>query len=120
MLKELLERVPIDSLNPIKGCNQGPKDACDYIDIAMDEADKFLVDFNVNDPKLDICGRYRDDTFILWLHGIDKICLILSKHYLNSSNLSIQILILPWFMICKEIRFLDICRERIFKDKNFF
>ena len=29
---------------PIKGCNQGPKDACDYTDIAMDEVDKFLVD----------------------------------------------------------------------------
>ena len=30
---------------PIKGGNQGPKDACDYTDIAMDEVDKFLVDF---------------------------------------------------------------------------
>ena len=49
---------------PIKGCNQGPKDACDYTDIAMDEVDKFLVDFSFNDLKLDICCRYRDDTFI--------------------------------------------------------
>ena len=27
----------------IKGCSQGPKDACDYTDIAMDEVDKFLI-----------------------------------------------------------------------------
>ena len=38
----------------IKGCNQGPKDACDYTDIAMDEVDKFLVYFSLNDLKLDI------------------------------------------------------------------
>ena len=37
---------------PIKGCNQGPKNACGYTDIAMDEADKFLVDFSFNDLKL--------------------------------------------------------------------
>ena len=58
---------------PIKGCNQGPKDACDYTDILMDEVDKFLVDFSFNDFKLDIYGRYRDDTFIPWLHGIDNL-----------------------------------------------
>ena len=58
---------------PIKGCNQGPKDACDYTDIAMDEVDKFLVDFSFNDLKLDIYGRYRDDTFIPWLHGKDNL-----------------------------------------------
>ena len=39
----------------------------------MDEVDKFLVDFNFNDLKLDIYGRYRDDTFIPWLHGIDNL-----------------------------------------------
>ena len=44
--------------------NQGPKNACNYNDIAMDEVDKFLVDFSFNDLKLDIYGRYRDDTFI--------------------------------------------------------
>ena len=58
---------------PIKGCNQGPKATCDYTDIAMDEVDKFLVDFSFNDLKLDIYGRYRDDTFIPWLHGIDNL-----------------------------------------------
>ena len=58
---------------PIKGCNQGPKDACDYNDIAMDEVDKVLVDFSFNDLKLDIYGRYCDDTFIPWLHGIDNL-----------------------------------------------
>ena len=58
---------------PIKGCNQGPKDACGYTNIAMDEVDKFLVDFSFNDLKLDIYGRYRDDTCIPWLHGIDNL-----------------------------------------------
>ena len=54
----------------IKCCNQGPKVACDYTDIAMHKVDKFSVDFSFNDLKLDIYGRYRDDTFIPWLHGI--------------------------------------------------
>ena len=39
----------------------------------MDEVDNFLVDFSFNDLKLDIYGRYRDDTFITWLHGIDNL-----------------------------------------------
>ena len=39
----------------------------------MDEVDKFLVDFSFNDLKLDIYGRYRDVTFIPWLHGIDNL-----------------------------------------------
>ena len=39
---------------PIKVCNQGSKDACDYTDIAMDEVNKFLVDFSFNYYKLDI------------------------------------------------------------------
>ena len=56
----------------IKGCNRGPKGACDYTDTAMDEVDKFLVDFSFNDLKLDIYGRYRDDTLVPWLYGIDN------------------------------------------------
>ena len=39
----------------------------------MDEVDKFLADFSFNDLKLDIYGRYHDDTFIPWLHGIDNL-----------------------------------------------
>ena len=58
---------------PIKGCNQEPKDVCDYTDIATGEADKFLVDFRFNDLKLDIYSRYRDDTFIPWLHVVDNL-----------------------------------------------
>ena len=70
MLLKLLECVPIYSFKgrhyiPIKGCNQGPKDACDYTDIAMNKVDKFLVDFSFNDLKLDIYGRYRDDFLFL-------------------------------------------------------
>ena len=57
----------------IKSCKQGPNDACDYADIAMDEVDKVLVNFNFNDLKLYIYGRYCDDTFIPWLHGIDNL-----------------------------------------------
>ena len=74
----LSESVPIYSLKvditlPLKGCNQGPEDACEYTAIAMGEVDKFLVDFSFNDLKLDIYGRYRDDTFIPWLHGVDNL-----------------------------------------------
>ena len=58
---------------PIKGCNQGQKDACDFTDIAIDKVDQFLVDFSFNDLKLDIYGRYRDDTFLPWLHSIDNL-----------------------------------------------
>ena len=39
----------------------------------MNEVYKFLVDFSFNDLKLDIYGRYCDDTFIPWLHGIDTL-----------------------------------------------
>ena len=39
----------------------------------MDEVAKFLVDYNFNDLKLHIYGRYGDDTFIYWLHGIDNL-----------------------------------------------
>ena len=39
----------------------------------MDQVEKFSADFGFNDLKLDIYGRYRDDTFISWLHGIDNL-----------------------------------------------
>ena len=39
----------------------------------MDEVDKFLVDFSLSDLELHIYGRYRDDTFIPWLQGIDTL-----------------------------------------------
>ena len=48
---------------PIKGCNQGPKDPCDYTDIAMDKFDEFLMNFKFNNLALQEYGRYRDDTF---------------------------------------------------------
>ena len=107
---------------PIKGCNQGPKDACDYTDIAMDEVDKFLADFSFNDLKLDIYSRYRDDTFIPWLHGIDN--LLNFKQALDEHIKSIYANI-SFTMVYdyKEIQFLDltgICRERFFEDKNAF
>ena len=74
MQLRLSERVPIYNLKveiifPLKVATK-PKDACDYTDIAMDEADKFSVDFfSFNGLKLDIYGRSGDDTFIPWLHG---------------------------------------------------
>ena len=30
---------------PVNGCNQGPKDACEYTDIAMDELHDLLMNF---------------------------------------------------------------------------
>ena len=57
---------------PIKSCKQGPKDACDYTDIAMDEIDDILINFKFNNLALQECGRYRDDTFIPWSHGLDN------------------------------------------------
>ena len=92
---------------PIKGCNQGLKDACDYTDIAMDEVDKFLVDFSFNDLKLDIYGRYRDDTFIPWLHGIDNLSNFkqaLDEH-IKSIYPNINFAMVYYY---KEIQFLDL------------
>ena len=92
---------------PIKGCNQGPKDACDYTDIAMDEVDKFLVDFSFNGLKLDIYGRCRDDTFIPWLHGIDN--LLIFKQALDEHITSIYPDInVAMIYDYKEIQFLDL------------
>ena len=58
---------------PIKGCNEGLEDACDYIEIVMDEVDNFLVDFSFNYLKLDIHGRYLNKNFIFWLHSMDNL-----------------------------------------------
>ena len=78
MQLKLSECVPIYKCKgthyiPIKGCNQVSKDACYYTDIAMDEVDKFLVDFSFTDFQLDIYGKYRDVTFIPWLHDIENL-----------------------------------------------
>ena len=54
---------------PIKG----PKDACDYTDIAMDEIDDLFTNFKLNNLALQEYGRYRDDTFIPWSHGLDNL-----------------------------------------------
>ena len=79
----MLERVPIYIIQfkgrhyiPIKACNQEPKDARDYNNIVMNEVHKFLADFSFKDLELNIYGRYRDDTFIPWIHGIDNFLLI--------------------------------------------
>ena len=58
---------------PIKGCNQGPKDARDYTDIAMDEVDDLLINFKLNNLALLEYGRYHDDTFTPWSHGLDNL-----------------------------------------------
>ena len=87
----------------------------------MDEVDKFLVHFSFNDHKLDIYGRYRDDTFIPWLHGIDN--LLNFKQALDEHIKSICPNI-NFTMVYdyKEIHFFRsycICRERVFEDKIF-
>ena len=46
----------------------------------MNEVDKVLVDFSFND-QLNIYGRYRDDSFVSWLHGIDN--LLIFEHALD-------------------------------------
>ena len=58
---------PFPGANRVKGCNEGPKNACNYTKIAMSDVDKFLVDFSF---RYLLVGRYRDDTFIPWLRGI--------------------------------------------------
>ena len=106
---------------PIKGCNQETKDACDYIDIAIDEVDKYLEDFSFNDLKLDIYGRYRHDNFILCLHGTDN--LLIFKKALDENITSIY----PstnFTMIYddKEILFLDLTvyvENGLLNTKNF-
>ena len=55
---------------PVKGCNQGPKDAYDFTDIAMDEIDDLLINFKFNNLALQ---EYGDDTFIPWSHGLDNL-----------------------------------------------
>ena len=58
---------------PIKGCNQRPKDACDYTDIAVDEVDDLLMNFKFNNLALQGYGEYCDDTFTPWSHGLDNL-----------------------------------------------
>ena len=97
------------------------KDACDYTDIAMDEVDKFLVGFSFNDLKLDIYGKYRDDTFIPWLHDIDNLLNVkqaLDEHIKSfSPNINCTIV-----YDSKEIQFLDltVCVENGFLKTKIF
>ena len=73
----------------------------------MDEIDKCLVDFGFNDLKLDIYGRYHDDTFTPWLHGIDN--LLNFKQALDEHIKSIYPNInLTMVYDHKEIQFLDL------------
>ena len=55
---------------PVKGCNQEPKDACGYTDIAMDEVDDLFINFKFNNSALLEYSRYRNDTFTPWSHGL--------------------------------------------------
>ena len=78
MLLRLSERVPIYSLKvdiifPSKEATKGQKMHVIIPTLRWIKLAKFLVDISFNDLKLDIFGRYRDDTFIPWLHGIDNL-----------------------------------------------
>ena len=69
----------------------------------MDDVDKFLVDFSFNE----IYGRYRDDTFIPWLHGMDNLLVFkqaLDEH-IRSTYLNINFTIIYDY---KEIQSLDL------------
>ena len=73
----------------------------------MDEVDKFLVDFSFNDLKLDIYGRYRDDTFIPWLHGIDNLLNFKQALYEHIKSICPNINFTTVYD-CKEIQLLDL------------
>ena len=113
----------VEIIFPLKVATKGQKMFVhDYTDIAMDEVDKFLVDFSFNDLKLDTYDRYRDDTFIPWLHGTDN--LLNFKQALDEHIKSIYPNI-NFTMVYdyKEIQFLDLTvyeENGFFKDKKFF
>ena len=39
----------------------------------MDEVDDLLINFNFNNLALQEYGRYRNDTFTPWSHGLDNL-----------------------------------------------
>ena len=67
----------------IKGTAMGPKNACAYADTAMTKIDK-LVNEGGWDPKFKplLWERFRDDIYILWTHGLEK--LLEFRDWLNS------------------------------------
>ena len=58
----------------IKGTAMGPKNTCAYADVAIN-----AIDMKVNerdwDPeyRLIFWGRYWDDIYIPWTHGLEKL-----------------------------------------------
>ena len=104
---------------PIKGYNHGPKDTCDYTDTAMDEVDKFLVNVSFIDFKSDIYGRYRDDTFIPWLHGVGNLLIFKQAPDEHIRSIYANTMIYDY----KEIQFLDLTvyvENGFLKTKIFF
>ena len=70
MLLRLLERVPIYNFKvhiifPSNIATKGQKMHVVTQKLRWMRFTNFLVDFSFNDLKLDIYGRYRDDTFII-------------------------------------------------------
>ena len=66
-----------------------------------------MVDFSFNDLKLDISGRYRDHTFIPWLHGINNLLIFkqASDERIRSIYPNINFTMIYNY---KEIQFLDL------------
>ena len=58
----------------IKGTAMGPKNACAYTDTAMTKIDK-LVNEGRWDPNFKpiFWERFRDDIYLLWTHGLEKL-----------------------------------------------
>ena len=58
----------------IKGTAMGPKNACAYADVAMNAID-MMVNEGDWDPEYRpiFWGRYRDDIYIPWTHGLEKL-----------------------------------------------
>ena len=82
----LIYNLKVDIIFPSKVATKGQKM---HVIIQMDEVDKLLVYFNFDDLKLDIYGRYRDDTYIPLLYGIDD--LLNSKQALDEHIKSIYL-----------------------------
>ena len=58
----------------IKGTAMGPKNACSYADTAMTLIDKLVNEGGWDEiAKPVFWARYRDDIYIAWTHGLEKL-----------------------------------------------
>ena len=69
-----------------KGTAMGPKNACDYADVAMNYIDQAVHNNNLECQSNNIIplfwGRFRDDIYMPWVHGEEE--LLQFKQWINS------------------------------------